>query len=439
MNKIRLRLSCIIAVIVLSALITSPVFAASPKLSQTRIQAASGSKEQTIALKNAGRNPDIKWTSNQPDIVKVKKDSSNPAKATLRFKNAGTTHVKATLNGKTYSCKVTVTPVLSMSVLDIDYSAKTYPLVLKGVTENTVKWSTTNPNAAVMGCPPGANHSPDKCYIVPTMRIGTLPASTVISAAYNGRQYKCVVRVWPALFRVNGTSVYAKMPLNQPQVAALSKAAKGRVSDVIAIAATQDGYECVNPESRTYRECDQARKKYTWFAQGDWNIALRNYNLQKNQMGDYCSEFLYWCLYQAKVPGITLNSRIATLENFRDKCPAFGTLYKFAPSIKYSVKRHASTNQQIISKWFGSRKTGGTLSGTAALMPGDILQICKDSYPFMDIPHHIAFFVKSSGTDVVVMEGNDPLATPYRSVNTSQTRTYHDHEVFAVIRPRYNR
>ena len=80
-----------------------------------------------------------------------------------------------------------------------------------------------------------------------------------------------------------------------PGYESVSAASKGRASDVLAIARTQEGYKGVICNKGTNNE-----KRYSYFG-NVWDAKLAKAN--ENSIGHWCSEFASWCLVQAKVPG----------------------------------------------------------------------------------------------------------------------------------------
>ena len=82
--------------------------AESPVLSKTKLSLEVG-KKQTLTLKNVKKKDvsNVKWTTTNKKVVSVS-PASGSAKATIKGVSAGKATIKARLNSKTYSCKVSV-------------------------------------------------------------------------------------------------------------------------------------------------------------------------------------------------------------------------------------------------------------------------------------------------------------------------------------------
>ena len=252
-----------------------------------------------------------------------------------------------------------------------------------------------------------------------------LAALTVFSSAAT------VVSYAEGTFKVGSATV--DRARNEAAVSRLSAQAKGRVSDVFAIAKTQNGYvgKIVNKGKKN-------EKRYSWFADGSWNPKLAASN--RKNTGNWCSEFAYWCLYNAKVPGITKDSLLNDVESYRDS-KAF-RIYKFRASAENSSKNvHPISQSKIVKNWFGSRYKKAPVLRISGLKKGDVLQICADRKKSKTAPHHTALFDHSKGNTIYVVEGNVEATSSKSRVNGGADGksygSYAAHEVIAVLRPNY--
>ena len=105
--------------------------AAKPKLNKKSKNLTVG-KSFRLQLKNAGKQATVKWASSDKKVAKVKV-SSNKTKATVTGISVGDTTITAALNGKKYSCKVTV---------------KAAPSIYRGIDEESPEWVAGLPAAA---------------------------------------------------------------------------------------------------------------------------------------------------------------------------------------------------------------------------------------------------------------------------------------------------
>lgn len=214
---------------------------------------------------------------------------------------------------------------------------------------------------------------------------------------------------------------------NKKKVKKLSKKAKGRVKDVIAIAKTQKGY----------RAFVSGQKKYSYF--GDrWKPGKRvNYtDGTKTEDGNWCSEFVWWCLVKAKV--LKGKEHLCSVKRYKSYFK--NRMYKFKDSAECGKKIHFSGRTKIeqcklVNDWFDGIREKGILT-LKQLKKGDILQICSNKKKFKNQPHHTAIFYKLVGNKIVVIEGNMKSGNKRSSVRIGK---YKPCEVIAVIRPKYRK
>ena len=203
----------------------------------------------------------------------------------------------------------------------------------------------------------------------------------------------------------------------------VAAASKGRASDVIAIAKTQDGYKGVICNKGMNNE-----KRYSYF--GDvWDAELAKAN--ENSIGHWCSEFASWCHVQAKVPGAKPLISVTAWRNY----------YKNSLYMMYASAENASiekeTRADVVKNWFKGFQSNGTLK-LKDLKEGDILLILTDKRLAggTRAPHHTAIFDHYSGNEVFVIDGNVKANS-----SSSQVRVdgkYEAREVICVVRPDYN-
>ena len=201
--------------------------------------------------------------------------------------------------------------------------------------------------------------------------------------------------------------------LNAEAVMELSSEAVGTADDMIAIARTQEGYHGYTQDG----------KHYSYF--GDiWDPELSERNKKNN--GNWCSEFVSWCLVTANVPDSKPLISVSAFRNYYQD-----SMYKMYASACNSTDTH----QQIVENWFSGYTSKGTLK-LKDLKKGDILLICRDDKLSGGEPHHTAVFTFFSGKQVHVIEGNKRMDDGTTQVYGDGT--YEAHEVIAVIRPEYN-
>lgn len=226
-----------------------------------------------------------------------------------------------------------------------------------------------------------------------------------------------------SILMVNNVSAkkYDRYLQNATEMARLTRRAKGRASDVIAIAATQKGYKGY-----------AGKKRYSYF--GDiWNPGKSaNYKgMKKNNSGDWCSEFVWWCLVRAKV--LNGSENINGVKSFREFYK--DRMYKMYSSA-YGCKKkyHKKSQSDIVKDWFKGYESKGTLK-LKDLRKGDIVQICKDNKKVTK-PHHTALVYGITRTSVLVWEGNVGKNNKHTYVKKGK---YKAHEIIAVLRPKYNK
>jgi hypothetical protein len=141
-----------------------------------------------IALKGADRKK-VKWSTSNKSVATVFKDSDNVLTYVAGHK-AGTATITARYNGKSYTCKVTVTKKaarvyiskkkMSLTVDSYDY------ISLKGAARGKVKWSTSNKSVVTV-------FNDNKNIL--TYVVGHKAGTATITARYNGKSYTCKVTV----------------------------------------------------------------------------------------------------------------------------------------------------------------------------------------------------------------------------------------------------
>ena len=231
----------------------------------------------------------------------------------------------------------------------------------------------------------------------------------ITAAPVGCKEYKVKMK------KLGTVTVYG--PWYEKTVENLSRNAKGRASDVIAVAKTQVGY--VGPIIKNIR--------VSYFGNA-WRPEISAYNYVADgnkEKSSWCSEFAFWCLSKAKV--IPETAKLTNVETFRNYFR--NSAYKFHASANNSTKTRAT----ISKNWFKNVPSKGTLK-LKDLKSGDILQICTDTSQGQ--PHHTAIFVSRSGdNNVKVLEGNKKVSG--LSQSQVQYGTYAAHDVIAVLRPNY--
>lgn len=198
----------------------------------------------------------------------------------------------------------------------------------------------------------------------------------------------------------------------------LHKKAKGRASDVIAIAKSQRGYKGL--------VSTEGKKRYSYFV-NEWKPARKK---NEDMSGNWCSEFAWWCLVKAKV--LKGREGLVDVESFRHYFRK--RMYKLKDSAECSKKYHSIPQSKIVSNWFKNYKGKGIFE-VKDLKKGDILQICSDKKKRKKEPHHTAIFCGRSGNKIYVWEGNMGNDGTYSYVRKGK---YKAHEIIAVLRPKYS-
>ena len=145
--------------------------AASVKLSSKNLTLIIG---QSQLLKLSGTSSKITWTTKNKSIATVDK------KGKVTAKKKGTTVITASVNGKKYTCKVTVeSPKLNKTSISLNTKQSTR-LKLNG-TKQKVKWVSKNKSIATV----------NSGGIVTAKKAG----STVITASIGKKQYNCKITV----------------------------------------------------------------------------------------------------------------------------------------------------------------------------------------------------------------------------------------------------
>ncbi|MCR5792060.1 MAG: Ig-like domain-containing protein [Lachnospiraceae bacterium] len=172
-----------------------------PSLNMKKLSIEEG-KTAKLALKGAVGT--VSWKSSKPEVASVNK------KGIVSGVKSGSATITATNKKKSYKCKVTVTKPASMQPGNpqdnIDYTgvsiSKTnltlaendsYKLTLNGAQANRVIWTSSNPQVAAI----------DNNAQVRTNMAGT----SVITATYGTRKYRCNVSVVGFEFSVYGVQL----------------------------------------------------------------------------------------------------------------------------------------------------------------------------------------------------------------------------------------
>lgn len=147
MKKRLLRSICAICILAGTLLINdqfAPSVNAATKLSKKNITLVKG---QSQTLKIIGSNQRPSWSSKNKKIAKVVRKGKYNAKITAKKK--GNTYIYATINNKTYKCKVKVeTPSINKKTLTLKVG-KTYQLTIKN-TKQKITYKSSNKNIATV-------------------------------------------------------------------------------------------------------------------------------------------------------------------------------------------------------------------------------------------------------------------------------------------------
>ena len=134
---------------------------------------------QTAVLKLTGTSKKVAWSSSKPSVASVNSNGKITAKKT------GTAKITAKVNGKKYTCTVTVKnkPAAKGRLNHVNVSLHGgYYIQLKVIgVAGTPRWSSANPAIAVVS----------KDGLVTAAKKG----KTVISATVGGKTYRCTVTV----------------------------------------------------------------------------------------------------------------------------------------------------------------------------------------------------------------------------------------------------
>ena len=190
----------------------------------------------------------------------------------------------------------------------------------------------------------------------------------------------------------------------------LTKAAKGRVSDVLAIARSQNGYGGI-----VRNGCRRA------YFGSKWDTYAMNEH-DADGAGAWCSDFASWCLFAARVPNSRglydiVNGYASDRTVTRFYGNKYNSLYRYAPS-------YARYPNSINARLAGV-KIRGTLNAKT-IMPGDIAVVNSGHHTTI-----VASVNRSSGA-VQVVEGNCG-----NRVRTD--RWISADQVWFVARPAYNK
>ncbi|MCD7735461.1 MAG: Ig-like domain-containing protein [Lachnospiraceae bacterium] len=133
----------LLALLLLLCLVMAPVQASAAKVSLNKT-AASVKIGKTITLKVSGTSSKVTWKSSNKSIAKV---SSN---GVVTGVSLGTAKIRATVNGKTYSCKVTVKNAnATAKSLKFTTSGGEYFIIGESKAKISFKLSATSANVVV--------------------------------------------------------------------------------------------------------------------------------------------------------------------------------------------------------------------------------------------------------------------------------------------------
>ncbi|MDO4322787.1 MAG: Ig-like domain-containing protein [Lachnospiraceae bacterium] len=173
-----------------------------PALSKKSLSLNVG-KSGTITLKNTVSSKKVTWKSSKTSVATVK--AGKNGKVTITAKKAGTATITATYNKKKYTCKLTVkgktaAPKLSKTSLSITVG-KSDSITLNNTVKGkkvTAKSSSTKVAAVKV--------SSNKIMVT-----GKAKGSCTVTVSYNGKSYKCSVKV-----SAKATTTPVKQPETQP-------------------------------------------------------------------------------------------------------------------------------------------------------------------------------------------------------------------------------
>ena len=166
-----LTLSCSSAVVL--SCVTTPITAeaATIKINKNILTLNKG---KTFQLKVTGTQKKVTWKSSKSSVAKVN------SKGKVTAKKEGTAKITATVNGKKYTCKVTVeNPTINKKELTL-YVGDTYNLKLNNTTQKPL-WSSSDNTVATVD----ANGIVTACN----------PGTALIDALIRGKGYRCTVTV----------------------------------------------------------------------------------------------------------------------------------------------------------------------------------------------------------------------------------------------------
>ena len=260
-------------------------------------------------------------------------------------------------------------------------------ILLKVKNADRVKsWFTDDPTVA--------NIAPDgkQCRVY---GIGYGTATITVKA--DGKKLTCKIKVkdpQPGL----------RVPMPYSGYKKLTKKAKGRASDALAIAESQAGYVGAG----------SAQKGVAYYG-SKWSTYVDN----KRQSGAWCSDFVSWCLCAARVPDqIGLYAVRNGYHKSKTVCGYFsksGSLYRYKPAYR--------KKQKEIDNYLKGYEIAGTLT-EKTVRPGDVGIVNYGSH---------AVFIKKVNTrdgSLWIVEGNC-------SNRALKNRCIRADEVVAIARPAY--
>lgn len=163
---------------------TNQVQASTPKLNKSAITIEKGS---TYNLKVKNTSKKIKWMSSNKKIATV---SSN---GKVKAKKAGEVIITATINSKSYTCKVTVTNKVKLNKTKVTVQkGNTYTLKLQN-NKKKIKWTSSNKKIATVS-------SSGK---ITAKKVGTCK----VYAKVGKKKYTCKVTVKEIQPKLNVTSI----------------------------------------------------------------------------------------------------------------------------------------------------------------------------------------------------------------------------------------
>lgn len=158
--------------------------ASKPKLSKTSVSIVN-SKKYTLKLKNVKSGKKVKWSTSNKSVAAIK---PNGSKVAITGKKVGSATVTAKYNGKKYTCKVKITPLLSASkkTLSIGKSGSVN-ITFKG--SSSVSYKVADPS--ILSCSWGDWNG----YKLPLNFTGKKSGTTRVTVSNTTNNEKVVIKV----------------------------------------------------------------------------------------------------------------------------------------------------------------------------------------------------------------------------------------------------